>query len=194
MNQELREIHTTWLQRREEEEQISMRAPDVPEGDANTPVALAPQDLPAAHDGIDTTPSILRGAVSPSILQDVEYPPETFVNIPVTAVSSPTLSISTISDLTPTELGEGIEDSMGERTLTRHDTFYFEDGNVEVVCGHTIFRVHSTTISFSSPKLRDILSPSTLLHAPTTEGCPQVTVEDTAQDFAVLLKMIYTPG
>ena len=171
-----------------------MRSPDVPDGDANTPVALAPQDLPAVHDSVDATPPVLRVIVSPSILQDVEYPPEPFVNIQVTAVSSPTLSISTVSDLTPTELGEDIEDGMSERTLTRHDTFYFEDGNVEVVCGHTIFRVHLTTISFSSPKLRDILSPSTLLHAPTTEGCPRVTVEDTAQDFAVLLKMIYTPG
>ena len=194
MNQELREIHTTWLQRREEEEQSSPRAPDIPEGDVNTPVALAPQDLPAAHDDVDTTPSILRDVVSPSIMQDVEYPPETFANISVAAVSSPTLSISTMSDLTPTELGEDIEDNMSERTLTCHGTFYFEDGNVEVVCGHTIFRVHSTTISFSSPKLRDILSPSTLLRAPTPEGRPRIAVEDTAQDFAVLLKMIYTPG
>ena len=132
--------------------------------------------------------------VPPTISQDTEYPPETFANILATAVSSPTLSISTVSDLTPTELGEDIEDSTGDQALTSHDTFHFEDGNVEVVCGHTIFRVHSTTISFSSPKLRDILSPSALLHAPTPDGCPQITVEDAAQDFAVLLKMIYTPG
>ena len=179
---------------RKEEEQGRTSVPNLLEGEVNTPVALAPQNPPTAHDGIDATPSVSCGVVSPSILHDVEYPPETFANIPAAAVSSPTLSISTVSDLTPTELGEDIEDGMSERTLTRHDTFYFEDGSVEVVCGHTIFRVHSTTISFSSPKLRDILSPSTLLHAPTTEGCPRVTVEDTAQDFAVLLKMIYTPG
>ena len=193
MNQEFREIHTTWLQRREEE-QRSASVPDVPEGDVNTPVALTPHDLPAAHDDVDAAPPILHDVVSLSILQDVEYPPEIFAGIPAAAVSSPTLSISTVSDLTPTELGEDIEDSMSEQTLTRHDTFYFEDGNVEVVCGDTIFRVHSTTISFSSPKLRDILSPSTLLRAPTPEGHPRITVGDIAQDFAVLLKMIYTPG
>ena len=193
MNQELREIHTTWLQR-EEDEQSSVTVPEVPEGDVNTPVALVPQDLPTAQDGVDATPPILRGITSPSIAEDLEYPPETFVDIQTAAVSSPTLSVSTLSDLTPTELGEDIEDGMSEQTLTRHDTFYFEDGNVEVVCGNTVFRVHSTTISFASPKLRDILSHSVLLHAPTPEGCPRVAVEDTAQDFAVLLKMIYTPG
>ena len=194
MNQELREIHATWLQRREEEEQSNATVPEVPEGDVNTPVALVPQDLPAAQDGVDATPPILHGITSSSIAEDVEYPPETFVDIPVAAVSSPTLSVSTLSDLTPTELGEDIEDDMSERTLTRHDTFYFEDGNVEVVCGHTVFRVHSTTISFASPKLRDILSHSVLLHAPTPEGCPRVVFKDDAEDFSVLLKMIYTPG
>ena len=194
MSQELYEVHTTWLQRKEEEEQRSASVPDVPEGDVNTPVVLAPHDLPAGHDDVDAAPPILRDVVSPSILQDVEYPPEIYPNVPAAAVSSPTLSISTVSDLPPTELGEDIEDSMSEQTPTRHDTFYFEDGNVEVVCGDTIFRVHSTTISFSSPKLRDILSPSTLLRAPTPDGRPQITVGDTAQDFAVLLKMIYTPG
>ena len=124
----------------------------------------------------------------------MEYPPETFVDISSTAVSSPTLSISTVSDLTPTELGEDIEDGDGERVTTPHDTFYFEDGNVEVVCGHILFRVHSTTVSFSSPKLREMLSRSVLLHAPTPDGCPRITIEDSSQDFAVLLKMIYTPG
>jgi len=127
------------------------------------------------------------------MFQDVEYPADTFFDIPATAVSSPTFSISTLSDLTPTELGDETEDS-GEWMITRHETFYFEDGNVEFVCGHTLFRVHSTTISFSSQKLRDILSQPALLHVPVPEGCPRITVTDTAQDFAVLLKMIYTPG
>ena len=124
----------------------------------------------------------------------MEYPSKSFIDIPATAVSSPTLSISTISDLTPTELGEDVDESDGGEMITHHDTFYFEDGNVEIMCGHTLFRVHSTTISFSSPKLLEILSRPALLHAPTPEGCPRITVTDTAQDFAVLLKMIYTPG
>ena len=132
--------------------------------------------------------------MSPSIPQDVEYPSKSFIDIPAAAASSPTLSISTVSDLTPTELGEDVNESDGGGTITHHDTFYFEDGNVEIMCGHILFRVHSTTISFSSQKLRETLSRPSLLHAPMPEGCPRIIVTDTAQDFAVLLKMIYTPG
>jgi len=109
-------------------------------------------------------------------------------------VSSPTLSISTISDLTPTELGEDIEEGSGEQKITRHETFYFADGNVEIVCGGTVFRVHSTIISFSSPKLGEILSQSALSQAQTPAGPPHISITDSAEDFAVLLKMIYTPG
>jgi hypothetical protein len=96
--------------------------------------------------------------------------------------------------LTPTELGEDIGEGNSERIITRHETFYFEDGNVEIVSGGTIFRVHSTVVSFSSPKLRDILSRSALIHAPTPEGPPRIIVMENAVDFAVLLKIIYTPG
>ena len=194
MGQEFREIHATWLRRREEEERRNATAAEVPAGEVDAPVTFVPQDPSATHIGTDDPPSILRGIVSPSILQDVEYPSEAFANIPATAVSSPALSISTVSDLNPAELGEDIEDSSGKGMPTNHDTFYFEDGNVEVVCEHTLFRVHSTTVSFSSPELREILSRSALLRAPMPEGCPRITVDDTVQDFAVLLKMVYTPG
>ena len=130
--------------------------------------------------------------MSPSILQDAESFSGTCVNIPATAISSPALSFSTVSDLTPTEFGE-IERSE-EQTTTPHNTFYFDDGNVEIVCGNTVFRVHSTIISFVSTKLRDILSPLTLLNSSMSGGRPRITVSDSAEDFAVPLKMIYTPG
>ena len=169
--------------------------------EAETPVAFATKDLPAdTTDAIDIRlpSSILQDIDFPSVLHGAESPSETPIDIPAGTISSPTLSISTISDLTPTELGEeiehkGVEEEEGQ-TTTRHDTFYFEDGNVEIVCGHTLFRVHSTIISFSSSKLRDILSPPALLHAPTPEGRPRITISESAKDFGILLKMIYTPG
>jgi len=194
VDQELREIHATWLRRKEEEEQGNGATTEVPMGEVKTPVAFIPQDLPPTHtQSVDVPPSPVLQAIEPlSMLRGIEYPSETFVNILPTAASSPTLSISTVSDLTPTELSE---DSGDDNDVDiHHDTFYFEDGNVEIMCGHTLFRVHSTTVSFSSPKLRDILSQSALLRAPAPEGRPRITVTDTAQDFAVLLKMIYTPG
>ena len=193
--QEFREIHTTWLEQKENEEQRGaveteeregeeeedVMAAEVP-AEVETPIAFVPQDLPASID-ID---------IPSSILHNVESSSETFVNILPTATSSPTLTISTVSDLTPTELGEDIEHGE-EQTPTRHDTFYFEDGNVEIVCEYTVFRVHSTIISFSSSKLRDILSSSTILNASMPEGCPRISFTDSAEDFGVLLKMIYIP-
>ena len=156
-----------------------------------TPVALAPQDLPIVTINVDIPSSVLQGVASPT-LDNVESSPETYIEVPSGTPSSPTFSI-TISDLTPTELDEDTGEESGRQMTTRHETFHFEDGNVEIMSGGTIFRVHSTIISFSSPGLRDILSRSALVHAPAPEG-PRITLTDSAEDFAVLLKMIYTPG
>jgi len=213
VNQELQEVHTAWLQRKDEDEEEQRDSRRTQEGqvggddeigtaaelpaEAETPVAFATKDLPADTIDIRLPSSILQDINFPSVLHDVQSSSETFVDIPAGAISSPTLSISTISDLTPTELGEEIEQKGEEQegqTTTRHDTFYFEDGNVEIVCGHTLFRVHSAIISFSSSKLRDILSPLALLHATTPEGRPRIIISENAKDFETLLKMIYTPG
>ena len=161
--------------------------------EVETPVAFPPQNLPTAAIENQIPPSISQN-IETSVSNDLDSLPESFVSVTAGTTSSPTLSISTISDLTPTELGEDIEHSSEERIATRHDTFYFEDGNVEIMCGDAVFRIHSTIISFSSTKLRDILSQPALLHAPTPRGCPRVTISDSAEDFAILLKMIYTPG
>ena len=167
-------------------------ADEVP-AEIETPTALVPQTLPTILIDTDAPPSILQGGEPPPAAHGVDSSSVSFVNIPTTAVSSPTLSISTESDWTPTELSDGTERSE-EQTTTRHDIFYFEDGNMEIACGGTLFRVHSTVVSFSSPKLRDMLSPSTLLNAPMPEGCPRIVFADSPEDFAVLLKMVYTPG
>ena len=203
-DQELREIHTAWLeQKTEEEKDVTETEECKDEEDAvaskspaeiETPIAFVPQNLPTIATDTDFPSSALQGTKPPSILDDLGSSSETFVNIPTTAVSSPTLSISTISDLTPTELGEDDGGGGGEGMLTRHETFYLEDGNVEIVCGHTIFKVHSPILSFSSRNLRGMLSPSTLLNAPMPEGCPRVVFTDNPEGFAVLLEMIYTPG
>ena len=191
------------MQRKDEEERRDVGETEEQQGEigdsvaaeasaeVETPVAF-PQNLPTAAIEIRIPPSISQN-VETSVFNDLDSLPESFINVTAGTASSPTLSISTISDLTPTELGEDIEHS-GERIATRHETFYFEDGNVEIMCGDAIFKVHSTIVSFSSPKLRDILSQQALLHAPTPGGCPRVTISDSAEDFAILLKMIYTLG
>ena len=191
MDQAFRKIHTAWLRRKVEDQKRNV-ATDKILPEVETPVAFVPQDLPTTID-IGISSSILQGIEIPLILRDV-VTSGAFTEDRTVTVTSPTFSISSLSDLNPTEFGEGIGESGDERTPTRHETFYLEDGNVEVVCGHTIFRLHSPIVSFSSPILRDMLSPSTLLNASMPEGCPRIVFKDSAEDFAVLLKMIYTPG
>ena len=205
--QEFRECHTAWLKQQEEEQRnaAGVQEPRGGEEDAiveevpaavGTPVAFAPRDLHVTID-IGIPLPIFHGTESPSALHDVPEPlSDTFTNDRVARISSPTLSISTVSDWTSTEPGDSEDIGGGgvEQMPTRHKTFYFEDGNVEIVCGDTVFRVHSTIVSFISSKLRDILSPSALLNAPRPEGCPRIVFTDSAQDFEVLLKMIHKPG
>jgi hypothetical protein len=165
------------VERRKEEQKNPTAAEDPVVGEVDTPVACIPQDLPTANGGVDDAASSSQATDTPS------------------TVSSPTLSISTNLNSTPTELGEDAAKGTGEQApaVTRHETFYLEDGNIEILCGDTVFMVHSPIVSFSSPKLRDALSNSTS-NGPTSEGCPRVVFEDSAEDFAILLKMIYTPG
>ena len=153
-DQELREFHATWL-RRKEEEQRAAAAVQEPEREvgsdgmavaAEVPVeietsaAFAPQDdLPTAVD-IGIPPSVFRDIESLSLFRNVDTSSATYTGNRTTAASSPTLSISTMSDLTPTETDGDTGENDSEGMATRHETFYLEDGNVEVVCGHTIFR------------------------------------------------------
>ncbi|KAF9649375.1 hypothetical protein BDM02DRAFT_3230627 [Thelephora ganbajun] len=163
------------LNHREEEEQRNAATVEVSAAEVETPVALVSQDLPAAHTSIDSPSSTFRYLEPISVAQVAESTSTTFTNVRDLAVSSPTLSISTVSDLTPTELDDGTREDSGEWITTCHETFYFQDGNIEILCGDTLFW-------------------QALLHAPMPEGCAWITLTDSAKDFAILLKMIYTPG
>ena len=190
-----------WLQRNGEEERNGVveaakecegedgdAANEIPAG-VETPVAFTSTTINIAI----PSPILQAIEISP-VFYDAETSPDAFTDDgQITTASSPVSSISTVSDLTPTEFDEDNGEDSGERMVTRHETFYLEDGNVEVVCEQTIFRVHSSIVSFSSPILRDML-PSSTLNAPMPKGCPRVVLKDNAEDFAVLLKMIYTPG
>ena len=195
--QELREIHSTWLEQSRKEKEWDGAETEEHKGEEEGDAVVVKISTEVGTLITFNTPTTIYG--SPSVSCGVESSLDAFTDIQTHTVSSPTLSISTVSDLAQTELGDGIEEGGDDgggskRILTRHDTFYLEDGNVEIVCGHTIFRIHSPIVSFSSLKLRDMLSPSTVLNAPMPGGCPRVIFEDSAEDFAVLLKMIYTPG
>ena len=119
--------------------------------------------------------------------------------------SSPSTGITALSDFT---IADGLDDepilepettifhepTLEPETILPHDAFYLDDGSVEVVCGKTLFRVHTSTLSFHSPVLRQMFSPENLTAAESPNGCPRVVSSDTPTDFATLLKAVYLPG
>ena len=143
-------------------------------------------------------------------------PPESVTASEAAAVSesssnpitqSPSISISTLSDFAVTDASDdgsptsltfpdtpANESLIGSTAIVSHETFYLEDGNVEVLCGNTLFRVHTTILFFHSPELRRMFAQTNLAAAESPNGCPRILSTDTAKDFATLLKVIYLPG
>ena len=103
------------------------------------------------------------------------------------------MSIASLSDFTVADTSDD-ESPIDPTTVTHHDTFYLEDGNVEVLCGNTLFRVHTSVLAFHSPALRRMFTQTSLATADSPNGCPRIPSSDTATDFATLMKMIYLPG
>ena len=136
----------------------------------------------------------------PSVVEQPQSPafPSPILDIPSdknpesSAPPSPSTSIATMSDFT-------IADSLDDEpipepdTITPHETFYLEDGSVEVVCGKILFRIHSGALSFHSPVLRTMFSPENLVAAESPNGCPRIVSSDIPVDFATLLKIVYLP-
>ena len=67
--------------------------------------------------------------------------------------------------------------------IHHHDTFYLEDGNIEVLCDNILFRVHTSVLSFYSPVLGQMFAKANLVVAKSPNGCPRIPSSDTATDF-----------
>ena len=120
---------------------------------------------------------------------------------------SPSVSIATLSDFTIAGASDdeppidttipGTSDDefpIGDPAAAApRETFNFEEGNVEVLCGIALFRVHTSVLSLHSPVLRRMFSRTNLDAAESPNGCPRILSSDTATDFATLLKTIYLP-
>ena len=113
------------------------------------------------------------------------------------------MSISTLSDFTVAD-SSGDESSIAPTfvnssedeplmAVVPHETFYLDDGNVEVLCGNTLFRVHASALSFHSPELRRMFAQTSLATAESPNGCPRILSSDPATDFATLLGIVYLP-
>ena len=145
----------------------------------------------------------------PPPLESTPVPEQTTISEPPVAPITQSLfiSIATLSDFTTADVSDDessidptIADTSDDEIATdpaaavQHKTFYLEDGNVEVLCENTLFRVHTTILSFHSPALRRMFAQASLAAAESPNGCPRILSSDTAKDFATLLKVIYLPG
>ena len=144
-----------------------------------------------------TSLGLPKGDLKPHIPQPPPFESATASEtdtVPVSPVTqSPSTNISTLSDFTITDHSYD-EPPIDFTTITPHETFHIEDGNVEVLCGNTLFRVHTSILSFHSPALRRMFAQTSLTSAESPNGCPRIRSPDTATDFATLLKTIYLPG
>jgi hypothetical protein len=76
-------------------------------------------------------------------------------------------------------------------TIVRGDP-WLDDGNILLQADGTRFRIVKSLLMARSEVFRDLF---TLAHAGDTElddGCPVITLQDSASDLAQLLKAIYT--
>jgi len=106
---------------------------------------------------------------------------------------SPSISIATLFDFTISDISDD-EFSTDPAEEVPHEIFYLEDGNVEVLCGNIIFRVHTIILSFHSPVLSRVFDQTNLAAAESPNGCPRIQTSDAAMDFTTLLKAICLPG
>ena len=185
------------------------------------PVFTTEKPKPADEDQKDPTATpvatslgLPSGDLDPQIpqhppLESITAPGETDLTpaSPATPIAqSPSISIATLSDFTIADVSDDessvdptIADTSDDELLanptaiTPHATFYFEDGNAEVLCGNTLFRVHTAILFFHSPALRRMFAQTSLAAAESPNGCPRVLSSDTAKDFTTLLKIVYLP-
>ncbi|CAL1709461.1 unnamed protein product [Somion occarium] len=80
---------------------------------------------------------------------------------------------------------------------TRHQEFYFHDGNVVIMAEKIAFRIHQGVLSRHSTIFQDMFSlpqPSTHDEGYQIDGLPVVHVSDTADEFAHVVAALYDGG
>ena len=77
----------------------------------------------------------------------------------------------------------------------RHPELWFADGSIVLAAHGTMLKVHSGVLSWNSPVLRDLLDGLSADAATERyEGCPVLRVEDSGEDLAKLVRILYDGG
>jgi hypothetical protein len=84
-------------------------------------------------------------------------------------------------------------DSTSTVLVTRHPTFWFDDGSIIIYVQETVFKVHRSHLARHSEIFADLFSVPQPPDSPTMEGCPIVYLPDRQSEFVVLLKALYDP-
>ena len=80
---------------------------------------------------------------------------------------------------------EGEEED--EKPFVNHSTLYFDDGNVVLATGRTLFCVHRSLLSKHSVVFRDLFDGARDRY----RGLLHVTMEETAEEVEALLNVVY---
>ncbi|TFK49208.1 hypothetical protein OE88DRAFT_1727034 [Heliocybe sulcata] len=81
-----------------------------------------------------------------------------------------------------------------EETAKKCDQLWFDDGNVIILAGGTLFRIHRGILAAHSAVFQDILSAPRLEEPAIMDDCPFVQLPDDARDVEEFLKVYYVPG
>lgn len=78
------------------------------------------------------------------------------------------------------------------KAFINHPALYFDDGNVILSCGSTLFRVHRSLLSKHSAVFRERFQPPAEDVKPQIlRGFPHLILDDTSEDMEALLNVIY---
>ena len=76
---------------------------------------------------------------------------------------------------------------------TKHDTLWFEDGNIVLVAGNVAFKVHRSILSRQSAVFEDLfgIPQPDLAEVETMDGSPVVRLHDSALELTVFIEALY---
>lgn len=79
--------------------------------------------------------------------------------------------------------------------VMRHETLWFDDGNVVIASEDMLFRLHRGIVCHHSQVFRDMFSaPHTGESTDVVEGCPVVRVSDSGENLASFFTLLYDGG
>ena len=80
--------------------------------------------------------------------------------------------------------------SSSNNGLAHHEEFWFDDGNIVLLCRETAFRVYRGLLTRHSVIFRDLFSMAQPSTAETMESCPVVHISDPPDDLRYLLRAL----